>query len=35
MKKILTALFAPLILAAPAAAKETLTVYTYDSFVAE
>jgi thiamine transport system substrate-binding protein len=35
MKKILTALFAPLFLAAPAAAKETLTVYTYDSFVAE
>jgi thiamine transport system substrate-binding protein len=35
MKKILTALFAPLFLAAPAAAQETLTVYTYDSFVAE
>jgi thiamine transport system substrate-binding protein len=35
MKKILTALLAPLLLAAPAAAKETLTVYTYDSFVAE
>jgi thiamine transport system substrate-binding protein len=35
MKKILTALFAPLLLAAPAAAQETLTVYTYDSFVAE
>ncbi len=35
MKKTLTALFALLSLAAPAAAKETLTVYTYDSFVAE
>ena len=35
MKKTLTALFALLAFAAPAAAKETLTVYTYDSFVAE
>ena len=35
MKKTLTALFALLALAAPAAAKETLTVYTYDSFVSE
>jgi thiamine transport system substrate-binding protein len=35
MKKTLTALFALLALAAPAAARETLTVYTYDSFVSE
>ena len=35
MKKTLTALAALLALAAPAAAKDTLTVYTYDSFVAE
>jgi thiamine transport system substrate-binding protein len=35
MKKTLTTLFALLWLVAPAAAKETLTIYTYDSFVAE
>lgn len=35
MKKTLTALFALLTLTAPALAKETLTVYTYDSFVAD
>lgn len=35
MKKTLTALFALLVLAVPAAAKDTLTIYTYDSFVAE
>ncbi|MFN4141034.1 thiamine ABC transporter substrate binding subunit [Aestuariivirga sp.] len=35
MKKTLTALFALLGLAVPAAAQETLTVYTYDSFVSE
>ena len=35
MKKITTALFALLCFAAPAAAKETLTIYTYDSFVSE
>lgn len=35
MKKTLTALFAALALASPAMAKDTLTVYTYDSFVAE
>ena len=35
MKKTLTALFALFSLTAPAMAKETLTVYTYDSFVAE
>ena len=35
MKKTLTALFALLSLTAPAMAKDTLTVYTYDSFVAE
>ncbi|WP_373505011.1 thiamine ABC transporter substrate binding subunit [Aestuariivirga sp.] len=35
MKRTLSALFALVVLAAPAAAKETLTVYTYDSFVAE
>jgi len=35
MKKTITALFALLTLTAPAAAKETLTIYTYDSFVSE
>jgi thiamine transport system substrate-binding protein len=35
MKKILATLFTFLVLAAPAAAKETLTIYTYDSFVSE
>ena len=35
MKKTITALFALLVLATPAAAKETLTIYTYDSFVSE
>ena len=35
MKKTLTTLFALLAFASPAAAKETLTVYTYDSFVAD
>jgi thiamine transport system substrate-binding protein len=35
MKKTITALFALLVFAAPAVAKETLTIYTYDSFVAE
>lgn len=35
MTKILTSLFALLLLAVPAAARETLTVYTYDSFAAE
>ncbi len=35
MKKTLTALFALLALATPALAKETLTIYTYDSFVSE
>lgn len=35
MKKALTALFALLAVAVPAAAKETLTIYTYDSFVSE
>ena len=35
MKKTLTALFALLALATPAAAKETLTIYTYESFVSE
>jgi thiamine transport system substrate-binding protein len=35
MKKTLTALFALLAFANPAAAKDTLTIYTYDSFVAE
>mgnify|MGYP001192843150 FL=1 len=35
MKKTLTALFALLAFAVPAAAKDTLTIYTYDSFVAE
>ena len=35
MKKTLTTLFALLTLTAPAMAKDTLTVYTYDSFVAE
>ena len=35
MKKILTALFALLALAAPAVAKDTLTIYTYESFTAD
>ena len=35
MKKTLTTLLALLAFAAPAAAKETLTIYTYDSFVAD
>ena len=35
LKKTLSALFALLSLAAPAAAKETLTIYTYDSFIAD
>ena len=35
MKKTFTAVFALLAFAAPAAAKDTLTVYTYDSFVAD
>ena len=35
MKKTLTALFALVSLTAPAVAKDTLTIYTYDSFVAE
>ncbi len=35
MKKILTALFVSFLFVVPAAAKETLTVYTYDSFVSE
>ena len=35
MKKALTALAALISLTAPAMAKETLTVYTYDSFTAE
>ena len=35
MKKTTTALFALLTLTAPAMAKDTLTIYTYDSFVAE
>ena len=35
LMKTLTALFALLALASPAAAKETLTIYTYDSFVAD
>ena len=35
MKTTLTALLALLSFAAPAAAKETLTIYTYDSFVSE
>lgn len=35
MKKTLTALFALVSLTAPAMAKDTLTVYTYDSFVSE
>jgi thiamine transport system substrate-binding protein len=35
MKKTLAALIALLALAVPAAAKDTLTIYTYDSFVAE
>ena len=35
MKKTLATLLALLALAAPAAARETLTIYTYDSFVSE
>jgi thiamine transport system substrate-binding protein len=35
MKAFLIALFALLVAAVPAAAKETLTIYTYDSFVAD
>ena len=35
MKKIITTLFALLSLATPAMAKDTLTIYTYDSFVSE
>ncbi len=35
MKTILTALFLALVVAAPATARETLTIYTYDSFTAE
>ena len=35
MKKIFTALFALFALATPAVARETLTVYTYDSFISE
>jgi len=35
MKKLPTALFALLLLALPAAAKEKLTIYTYESFVSE
>jgi thiamine transport system substrate-binding protein len=35
MKKTIIALFALLSLAAQAAAKETLTIYTYDSFVSD
>ena len=35
MKKTLTALFALLTLTAPAMAKDTLTVYTYDSLVSK
>ncbi len=35
MKKTIGALFALLLAAGPAAARETLTIYTYDSFVAE
>ena len=35
MKKTLTALFALFALAVPAAAKDTLTVYTYESFTAD
>ncbi len=35
MKKLALALFALALAAAPAAAKDTLTVYTYDSFVAD
>ncbi|MBI2718542.1 MAG: thiamine ABC transporter substrate binding subunit [Rhizobiales bacterium] len=35
MKKILTALFALFALAVPATARETLTIYTYDSFVSD
>lgn len=35
MKELSTALFALLLLALPAAAKEKLTIYTYESFVSE
>jgi thiamine transport system substrate-binding protein len=35
MKKTITALFALLAFSAPAVAKDTLTIYTYDSFVSE
>lgn len=35
MKKIITALFALASFAAPAAAKDTLTIYTYESFTAD
>ncbi len=35
MKKTLTALFALVSLTAPAMAKDTLTIYTYDSFASE
>ncbi|MBC8036630.1 MAG: thiamine ABC transporter substrate-binding protein, partial [Rhizobiales bacterium] len=35
MKKIIAALSALLAFAAPAAARETLTIYTYDSFITE
>jgi thiamine transport system substrate-binding protein len=35
MKKIILSLAASLFLAAPALAKDTLTIYTYESFVAE
>jgi thiamine transport system substrate-binding protein len=35
MKKALTALFALVSLTAPAVAKDTLTIYTYDSFASE
>jgi thiamine transport system substrate-binding protein len=35
MKKIILSLAASLLLAAPAAAKDTLTIYTYESFVSE
>ena len=35
MKKIILSLAASLLLAAPAWAKDTLTIYTYESFVSE
>jgi thiamine transport system substrate-binding protein len=35
MKKTLAALFTLLVLATPVAAKQTLTIYTYESFVSE